>query len=182
MTVIGNSAAARNLPFLNTVEAFALKAETNAALRARFLAANEAEQRRIVDAAADQLTLNVVEGAMFVGKPLYIDSIEWFASSRDLVRLLDHLRTADSADARAIMAINPGISRDAAARWSYIGYKGGSESGVISMSFLLQSKACRWYAVTGSWNDVNAPVDNGKFTALMQRLVDQVAKDDAAIS
>jgi beta-lactamase class A len=180
LTAIGNSVAPRTLPFLNTVEAFALKAESNSDLRTAFLAADEAEQRRLLDSAADRLKLEVIEQSAFTGKPLYIDSIEWFASSRDLVRLLDHLRTIPSPKARAIMAINSGVSADAAARWQYLGYKGGSESGVISMSFLLQSKAGRWYAVTGSWNDVSAPVDNIKFVGLMQRLVNLLAEQDAA--
>jgi hypothetical protein len=48
------------------------------------------------------------------------------------------------------------------------------------MSFLLQSKAGRWYAVTGSWNNLEAPVNNSQFALLMQRLVEQLAKQDAA--
>jgi beta-lactamase class A len=177
---IGNSAAPRNLPFLNTVEAFALKSDANAALRTQYLAANETEQRRLLDSAADKLTLAEISGEMFIGKPLHIDTIEWFASAHDLARLLDTFRAPAMADARGIMAINPGIARDSTAGWSYLGYKGGSEAGVISMSFLLQSKAGRWYAVTGGWNNVAAPVDNGQFAGLMQRLVDQLAKDVVA--
>lgn len=179
MAAIGNSAQARTLPFLNTVEAFALKSSANDELRARYLAAPEAEQRRILDTAADRLMLDVIDSQMFVGKPLHIDTIEWFASARDLARLMDHLRLSGADEARAIMAINPGIARDTAAQWAYAGYKGGSEAGVISMSFLLQAKTGRWYAVSGSWNNVAAPVDNGKFSALMQRLVDAVARADA---
>lgn len=177
---IGNSVAPRNLPFLNTVEAFALKAEDNAELRTAFLAADEAEQHRLLASAADRLTLDAVTPDSFTGKPLHIDTVEWFASGRDLIRLLDHLRTIPSPEARAIMAINPGIGSDAAARWQYLGYKGGSEPGVISMSFLLQSRAGRWYGVTGSWNNASAPVDNAKFVGLMQRLVDLVAQQDLA--
>ena len=180
LSTIGNSVAARNLPFLNTVEAFALKADDNAELRTAFLTADEAAQRRLLDSAADRLTLDAVTQDSFTGKPLHIDTIEWFASGRDLIRLLDYLRNVPSPEARAIMAINPGIGSDAAARWQYLGYKGGSEPGVISMSFLLQSKSGRWYGVTGSWNNTAAPVDNAKFVGLMQRLIDLVAQQDMA--
>lgn len=181
LQAIGNSAADRNLPFLNTVEAFALKSNANAALRVQFLAASEAEQRRLLDSAANRLTLEAITGEMFIGKPLHIETIEWFASAQDLARLMNHFRPPDQSDARAIMAINPGIARDTAARWAYLGYKGGSEAGVISMSFLLKSKNGRWYAVTASWNNAAAPVDNDVFAGLMQRLVEQLAKDDAAL-
>lgn len=178
LKVIGNSAADRNIPFLNTVEAFALKSPKNDDIRAAFQAASEAEQAKLLVRAADRLTLDAISGELFVGKPLHIDSIEWFASPRDLVRLMNHFRAEKRSEARGIMAMNPGISREAAARWQYLGYKGGSEAGVISMSFLLQAKSGRWYAVTGSWNDVNAPVDNEKFASLMRRMVDQLALQD----
>jgi hypothetical protein len=181
LMAIGNSVAERNVPFLNTVEAFALKSPKNDDVRVAFLAAGEAEQGKLLARSADRLTLDAISGELFVGKPLHIDSIEWFASPRDLVRLMNHFRAEKRSEARGIMAINPGISREAAARWQYLGYKGGSEAGVISMSFLLQSKAGRWYAVTGSWNDGSAPVDNEQFAALMRRMVDQIALQDAAI-
>jgi beta-lactamase class A len=178
LTSIGNSAADRTLPLLSTVEAFALKTEGNAALRTEFLAADERAQRRLLDSAADRLTLDAIHGEIFVGKPLHIDSIEWFASARDLVRLLNHLRLKGGATVHGIMAINPGLTRDAAQRWDYVGYKGGSESGVISMSYLLKAEAGNWFAVTGSWNNPAAPVDNAKFAALMQRMVDLIARAD----
>jgi hypothetical protein len=73
-----------------------------------------------------------------------------------------------------ILAVNSGIPAASAAKWNYVGYKGGSEPGVISMSFLLQSKAGQYYAVTGSWNDPAKAVDEGKFTALMLRLVQAI--------
>lgn len=176
---IGNSAPERTLPFLNTVEAFALKSQTNDALRQRYLAASEAEQRRMLDSAANQLTLVAIDQSAFVGKPLHIDSIEWFANARDIARLLIHFRDPAHATARSVMAINPGVSADAAKRWAYVGYKGGSESGVISMSYLLQSRAGHWYTATASWNNKDAPVDNNLFAQLMHRLIDQLAADDA---
>ncbi len=180
LTAIGNSVAARNLPLLNTVEAYALKASANDALRSEFLAADERRQRALLDTAADRLTLEAISGDMFVGKPLHIDSIEWFASGQDLVRLLDHLRVSGGPMAHGLMAINPGLTRDAAQRWSYVGYKGGSEAGVISMSYLLKGQSGRWYALTGSWNNSAAPVDNAQFAALMQRMADQLAREDGA--
>ena len=176
---IGHSAPDRTLPFMNTVEAFALKSPANDALRDRFLAASEAGQRDMLDSAADKLTLAVIDPAAFVGKPLHIDSIEWFANARDLTRLLIQFRDPALATARGVMAINPGVSADAAKRWAYVGFKGGSESGVISMSYLLQARAGHWYTVTASWNNVDAPVDNNRFALLMHRMIDQLAADDA---
>ncbi len=43
------------------------------------------------------------------------------------------------------------------------------------MSFLAQSKASEWYAISGSWNNPAKEVDNAAFVALMTRLIDTVA-------
>ena len=64
-----------------------------------------------------------------------------------------------------------GLGAAAAKKWRYVGYKGGSEPGVISMSYLLQSPAGKWYIASGSWNDTQQEIDKARFAALMERLV-----------
>jgi beta-lactamase class A len=169
---IGHSAPDKTLPFLSTVEAFALKA--NPELRERFLKASEAEQRDLLDSKAAALTLDKIDNAQLSKGPASIDTIEWFASPNDLLWLMNHIRAQQNDDMMAIMGINPGISPAAAKKWRYVGYKGGSEPGVISMSYLLQSQSGKWYVATGSWNDATKEVENNKFAALMERLVSAI--------
>lgn len=166
---IGHSDPDKTLPFLSTVEAFALKA--NAPLRERFLKASEAAQRDLLDKESAALTLDKIDNETLSKGPTAIDTIEWFASPTDLLWLLSHLKAQQNDEALAIMGINPGLSPAAAKKWRYVGYKGGSEPGVISMSFLLQSPSGKWTVVTGSWNNAVADVDNAKFAGLMERLV-----------
>jgi hypothetical protein len=54
-------------------------------------------------------------------------------------------------------------------RWSFIGFKGGSEPGVLNMTYLLRSTAGQWYAMSISWNDKESALDNAKVFALVQR-------------
>lgn len=165
---IGHSAPDKTLPFLSTVEAFALKAD--APLRERFLAASEAQQRNLLETEAAQLTLAKATGGSIGGAPASIDTIEWFASPNDIGNLMRHLRMQRDDRLTGIMAINDGLSAASAKKWRYVGYKGGSEPGVISMSYLLQSPAAKWYVATGSWNDTKQEVDKSRFAALMERL------------
>ena len=171
---IGHSDPDKTLPFLSTVEAFALKA--NGPLRERFLKETEAAQRDLLDKEAAALTLDKIDNETLSKGPNAIDTIEWFASPTDLLLLLSHLKAQKNDEALAILGINPGLSPAAAKKWRYVGYKGGSEPGVISMSFLLQSASGKWTVVTGSWNDAAADVDNGKFAGLMERLVAAVGE------
>lgn len=171
LATIGHSDPDKTLPFLSTVEAFALKA--NVPLRERFLKASEAAQRDLLDAEAAMLTLDKIDNEALSKGPNAIDTVEWFASPNDLLWLMSHLKAQKNDEALAIMGINPGLSPAAAKKWRYMGYKGGSEPGVISMSFLLQSTSGKWTVVTGSWNNT-ADVDNAKFAGLMERLVTAV--------
>jgi beta-lactamase class A len=173
LATIGHSAPDKTLPFLSTVEAFALKAD--APLRERFLKASEAQQRDIIEREQSKLTLEKIQGASLGGAPASIDTIEWFASPNDLVTLMRHIRMQRDDQMLSIMAINDGLNPAAAKGWQYAGYKGGSEPGVISMSYLLRSPAGKWYVATGSWNDTKAEVDKSKFAALMERLVARAA-------
>jgi beta-lactamase class A len=169
---IGHSAPDKMLPFLSTVEAFALKAPANAVLRNAYLKASEAKQRDLLTANQNRLTLELIEGAQFTSAPAFIDTIEWFASPKDIIAVMDHIRAQKSDTARTIMAINPGIDPASARKWRYLGYKGGSESGVLSMSFLAQNQQDVWYVASGSWNNVNAAVNGQAMAGLMTRLLD----------
>ncbi|MFC4292351.1 serine hydrolase [Sphingorhabdus arenilitoris] len=171
---IGHSAPDRTLPFLSTVEAFALKAPANADLYARYIKANEVQQRQIINTQTARLGFAQVDDSTFNGGPVHIDTIEWFASPIDMSALLNHIRRAGDPKMLEIMQVNSGIGPAEAAKWNYLGYKGGSEPGVISMSFLVQSKAGDWYAVSGSWNNPAKEVNDTQFVLLMTRLLQAV--------
>ncbi len=167
---IGHSDPAAILPFLSTTEAFALKMDGNADLRTAFLNADEAAQRDLLDQRADELDLSSVDVVQLTGGPRHVDSIEWLAAPRDMVALLDHLRRTEAPLAREIMAISPGPGANSD-DWNYLGFKGGSEPGVIHLAWLACTADQDCYAVVGGWTDPDAAVDNDKFAALMSRLL-----------
>ena len=98
--------------------------------------------------------------------PIDIDRLEWMASAADLCRLLAWLDAHGGETAQAIMAVNSGKAMPAA-RFSYVGYKGGSEAGVLSMSWLLHARDGKRYAMSAIWNNTREAVDLEKFVGLM---------------
>jgi beta-lactamase class A len=170
---VGHSDPDKTLPFLSTVEAFLLKSDFKGTL-AKYVDASEAKQRALLKRKISGVSFEKINTANLIGKPAAIDSIEWFASPRDTVLLMEHLRTMNNQTAFEIMAKS--VAPATAKRWRYVGSKGGSELGVIAMSFLAQAPSGTWSVVSGSWNNTEQGVDETKFIGLMQRLLNMVAE------
>jgi hypothetical protein len=174
MPVVGIADPARNRPFLSTMEMFKLKGWQGGRLAAPWETANETARRRLLAGEVAGAAPDAIDQSLFA-QPNHIATIEWFESPDDLVRVMNWLRLHSEkgagAEARRILAVNPGIPAADAASWAYVGYKGGSESGVIAMSLLLQSRAGHWYALAAGWNDPAKPTEDARFTALVTRAV-----------
>ena len=166
----GHSAPDKTLPFLSTLELFGLKGDLDRGQA--YAAASENEQTRLLEAFASEITGNpdkIVKPTFT--QPTAIDSLEWFASGHDLAALLRRIAALEDPTAREIMAVTPAVPEPKRADWSYIGYKGGSEPGVLNLTWLLQDKAGEWRILTMSWNNPDAPVEPAAFELLAQRIL-----------
>ena len=184
LPVIGWRSAARNRPFLSVLDRFKLEAANQGALARKWLTLDEAGRRAMLGGEIAETPISAIDTTLFAsGRPIHIDTIDWFASPADLVRTLDWIRrntqSGPGAAARDILAINPGVGPVASRRWAYLGYKGGSETGLITMSFLLRDPAGNWYAMTAGWNDATAAIDDQRFIALMSRAVELAPSQSA---
>lgn len=171
-----NRSSTRNVPMLSTLEAFTLKTDGYAATRGRWIAAGPRDRRLLLSQMAPQLSAAALDLAQFSGKPRSIDTVEWFASPVDMVATLDHLRVKGGGEALSILAVNPGIPPADVEDFAYVGYKGGSEIGVMAMNLLVKTEDGRWYGVSGSWNNKEAGVDQDKFVALVTRALSLIKR------
>lgn len=166
----GHSQPDRTLPFLSTLELFALKGSPQNA--AKYIAADDVGKRRILIDFEDDIRgdPDQIKPPRF-SSPTEIDTLEWFASALDIRRILRRIVELDDPTARNIMAVSNAMPDARANDWSYVGYKGGSEPGVLNLSWLLQSKSGEWYVLTLSWNNEAADVDKTTLDLLAQRLI-----------
>jgi beta-lactamase class A len=176
VAMTGHARPSATTPVLTTVEAFALKMDGAGADRRQYLAAKlPTERARLLSQAAPRLTRGNVNAAAVVSSPLYIDQIEWFASPNDMARTMDWFRITGGETARSILAVSKGfLGEEEAARFAYVGYKGGSETGVLSAHFLLKTKSGAWYSVTTMWNDSAKAVAFDTYKALVLRAIQLV--------
>jgi len=165
----GHADPGANDPFLTTRELFMMKGGPDSRVAA-YRAGDAAVRSAILDSLANQTVSLDVVNAGFAAGPKALD-IEWFASPADLAKLLAYMRrTADPAGFE-IMAINPSATPAILANWNYLGFKGGSEPGVINLTWLLTDKAGRDHLLTLGWNNPAAAVDEGKLETIAQRIL-----------
>ncbi len=165
----GHANPGANDPFLTTREFFVLKASDEPRIAGWRKSDTERRAAILKEIAGEERTIGQVTAA-FAGGPKALD-IEWYASPADLAKLLAFMRRTADPKVFEIMAINPVASETILKNWSYVGYKGGSEPGVINLTWLLTDKAGRDWVLTAGWNNEAAAVDDGKFLGLAQRIL-----------
>lgn len=168
MKEAGNERPERSVPFLTTLEMFKLKSD--AALLRRYAAADAPGRREILAGAVREMPR---EKVVPFAAPTAIDAVEWFASAADLCRLVDWFRRKNDATALALLDINRGLDVPKE-KFPYAGYKGGSEPGVLNLTWLLRSRSGAWYALSAGWNDPAKALDEERFFALVQSALDLV--------
>jgi hypothetical protein len=165
-----NSQPERTRPFLSSMEFFRIKLSADRTLADRYAAADEATRRAMI-APGGEVTTAVPTPLMTTlwRIPYHIRDIEWFASAPDLGRVMADLHRLERVQgmeplARALR-INPGLQMDGRV-WKSIAYKGGSEPGVLNMTWLLTRDDGAVFTLAFTWNDPEKDVDLKRATEL----------------
>ena len=163
----GHSAPERSLPFLTTRELFLLKTlDTGPAY-----AAADIPTRRAMLAGLDGDGVTTDEVVAALGEPNLVEELEWFASMEDERKLLRALVALDDPVLFDILAVSPQLSETQRAGWAYAGFKGGSEPGVLNLTWLLRDEAGQWHMLATSWLNPEAPVENAALGLLAVRIL-----------
>ena len=149
-----------NIPWLTTRELFVLKLSGTEAELAAYRAFKVAAKRKQLAALADRpLEADKVAGWT---DPRALD-IEWFASANDLCNVMATLGGRAQFDPQSellqAMGQNSGVALEPDA-FKYVGFKGGSEPGVMSLAWLVQRTDGRWFVVAMTVNDPAKPLDD----------------------
>jgi hypothetical protein len=102
--------------------------------------------------------------------PTDVSTLEWFGSTDDTCDAMLWLGNQNSPDLKQVLSKSvPLVDTSANSHWAFVGYKGGSEPGVISMTFLLESKKGNRACLSMSWNDTAKPVSQYLFMDVVQK-------------
>jgi hypothetical protein len=178
---LGMARPALNVPFITTRELFILKLAISVEERNAYLAAGPDERRRRLDEVYSQIPISrALEAAPQWAAPRLVEQLEWFGSPEDLCRVHVALRKLASAPAGApvlgILSANPGLPIDTRT-FRFVGFKGGSEPGVLVGSWLLRRADDRWFVVALAHTDTVAPIDDEVVTYLWLATIQLVGRE-----
>jgi hypothetical protein len=147
-----------NVPLMLTREWFALRMRFSDEQIMEFLNMDDAGRLAFLQDVANPVADTILETELWPGSR-WASEIEWFASSADLCRALAYLQQSGEQSGMEpvlnAMSLAPEIVFDPLV-WSYVGYKGGYETGVMSENFLLQRASDgRWFSISAVIYDPN---------------------------
>ncbi len=174
----GNADPERNIPLLLTREWFAIKLRLTKAEISAYIKAGVDEKRAVLNQRVEMEARTLSELEEWPGS-YFIDTIEWFASAADLNRVMATLHMLsnepDLSPISGALSWNPGIPFDARI-WSYIGFKGGYETGVKSDVWLLERGDGRKFTVAAIINDSKKEINGIRLSQLMMPMTELLSR------
>ena len=162
-TSFGHTQPELNRPFMTTREWAILKLGPPEQ-RDDYLASDEAERRLILDD-LDGVLASSLTGSFL--EPIVPDRLEWFASLNDLcathASLQERAMVAGLEPVAEVLSLNPGIPSE---RWDYIAFKGGSEPGLVTTTWLVR-EGDRTFFLGATVLDPDQPLDETQAVLLM---------------
>ena len=136
-----------NDPLLNTRQLFMLKSPRLAPLLQRWRQADVAGRRALLQ----EIDAQPHEWLTGEGYVTTANDVEWFVSTRELCNLISKVAQID------VFRVNSGGADEG--EWRSVAFKGGSEPGVVNLTYEVTaadgSKSC----VSATWNDTSADAD-----------------------
>jgi hypothetical protein len=132
-----------NEPFLRTRELFVLKYADYPTYAGAYLRLPVAQRAAYLDDVVDRVPLSDVDlTAAAQAGPRDIGSIEWYASPSDICAVYAQLyadaSSASLAPVSTALSYNNGDIGLSRSTWPLVWYKGGSETGVLSLGYLAR--------------------------------------------
>lgn len=178
ITDMGHSDPVRNIPMLSTREFSMMKFAYPTDKFDAYIEADVEERRQIL---ADEVAEMPYELLVDIDQtaPLEIDRIEWFATREDLARtmfwLLAESQKTGLRPVAEIMALETQLPFDGET-WPYVGFKGGSELGVLSGTWLLERSDGRHFCYSVGFRNPDSGIDMAAAVDVMVAGRDRLAQ------
>jgi hypothetical protein len=153
------------IPYYLTKELFILKIGKDSSFVNNYINSSRDTKYSILRS-IDTNNVNSLDIKLF-DFPRFIE-IEYYASTEELCKKIESLYLEEA------LSLNPGLAKKT--EWHYIAYKGGSEPGVLNMTYLLQKeKDSPLISISASLNNPISNSEVNDFMVIVGRLLDLLA-------
>ncbi len=178
MATMGVAEPGRNVPLISTRELAMLKFAYPTDKLDAYYASGVDERRRILAEEIEAIPYEALADLEQTA-PLEIDRVEWFATRDDLARTMAWLHAASHRPGlrpvAEIMALETQLPFDGQT-WPYVGFKGGSELGVLSGTWLMQRADGRHFVYSVGFRNPDGEIDMPAAVAVMEAGRDALAQ------
>lgn len=151
-----NSFLQDNSPLLTTMDMFRLRTLSSDQVDS-YLKSDVNQKRTFLLNLQNNLSRDeVVTHLSNWDQPKDIQKVEWYASTSDVCSVVENIKHQADFDQNIydIMSINtPFVWIENDPYFEYVGYKGGSEPGVMTMTFLVKTKKQDWACISMGINN-----------------------------
>lgn len=158
---IEKNAPKNYLPLLKTNEMFKLKWAIPKEQTEAYIKKDEKDKRLFLT----ELKNISLEKMKMDDKPSYIDSIEWFFTTKELCQVIEELTGQEAISINDSGLINK--------KWSSVGFKGGSEMGVLNLTYVF-TKNSDYYSMSITVNDTKKDVEKTSLFPLVTKISDYI--------
>lgn len=179
MALMGHHDPALNIPLLKTREFAFMKLVVPSERRDTYFAADVTGRRAFLANVIPALSYDeLIAAGERQTAPIDIMRTEWLASRNDLAHAISYLwaqsRKPGLRPVSEILSLETQLKFDAEI-WPYVGFKGGSELGVLSGTWLMQRADGRLFVYSAGFTDPKQPLDMEKVIAALEMGVDRLA-------
>ena len=170
LTPMGNQHAFLDLPLFSTLELFKLKWAISPSETDRFIQSDQTERRAILESLTQVPRSAVGTNGVPFELPSHVNQLGWFATTSENCEAMFWLAAQESSEIRKALSISAPFGGDSG-HWTYRGYKGGSDSGVLSMTYLLESVSGTRACLSMTWNNSIHAVSSPRFQDVMRKTI-----------
>ncbi len=176
---MGNFSETQHLPLLSTLEMFKLKWAIPTKDTQEYLNALLPEKRKDLELLTQIPITSVGQNGIPTNSPTFIQELEWHATTDENCSAILWLGQRSSPELDKILSKNiPLIDSGEllSPYWKAVGFKGGSEPGVLSMTYLLKNERGVQACLSLTWNNPQRAISQNRFFDLVKKTLTLVQK------
>jgi beta-lactamase class A len=182
MSIMGHHDPSLNIPLFTTREfAFMKLVVPTEELDAYFASTVEERRQYLTDVVAKLSYEDLIAAADKQTAPINLFGLEWFATRYDLANAVAFLWAQSQKEGlrpvAEVIALETQLTFDGEV-WPYVGFKGGSELGMLSGTWLLTRADGRMFVYSLGFADETTGLDMGTIIPVMEQGRDRLALTD----